>query len=46
MLDKCWDKYEDVLMLDIDMFAPKNMNENVFNYSGVGLYEDVQKRLH
>ena len=46
MLDEKWDKYDDVLMLDIDMFAPKNMNDNIFEEDGIGLYEDVQKRLH
>lgn len=46
MLDEEFDKYDDVLMLDIDMFAPKGMTENVFEVSGIGLYADVQKMLH
>tara|TARA_Y100001963_G_C6778791_1_gene448782 strand:- start:2376 stop:3047 length:672 start_codon:yes stop_codon:yes gene_type:complete len=46
MLDEMWDKYDDVLMLDIDMFAPKGMTDNIFKEEGIGLYEDVQKRLH
>lgn len=46
MLDECWDEYDNVLMLDIDMFTPKYMNENIFDLEGVGLYADVQKRLH
>ena len=46
MLDECWDEYDNVLMLDIDMFAPKNIKENIFDLQGVGLYEGVQKRLH
>lgn len=46
MLDEEFDKYDKVLMLDIDMFAPKSMKENVFNVPGIGLYEEVQKRLH
>lgn len=46
MIDEVWDKYNDVLMLDIDMFAPKGMTENIFALNGVGLYEDTQKRLH
>ena len=46
LLDKTWDEYDQVLMLDIDMFAPRTMKENVFDYEGIGLYEDVQKKLH
>lgn len=46
MLDEKWDEYDTVLMLDIDMFAPNNMTDNVFDQNGVGLYADVQKRLH
>ena len=43
MLDKEWDEYDNVLMLDIDMFAVKGMQINVFNEKGIGLYEEVQK---
>lgn len=46
MLDEEFDKYDQVLMLDIDMFAPKGMTENIFDLEGVGLYADVQKTLH
>lgn len=46
MIDEKWDEYDDVLMLDIDMFAPKGMNINIFEESGIGLYEVVQQRLH
>ena len=46
LLDEEWDEYDQVLMLDIDMFAPKGMNDNVFEEQGIGLYEDTQKRLH
>ncbi len=46
MLDEEWDEYDDVLMLDIDMFAVKGMKTNVFEEPGIGLYEEVQKRLH
>jgi len=46
MLDKEFDEYDQVLMLDIDMFAPKGMTENIFELEGVGLYADVQKMLH
>lgn len=46
MLDSVWDEYDTVVMLDIDMFAPKNMTENVFDVPGVGLHEQTQTRLH
>ena len=46
MLDQEWDEYDQVLMLDIDMFVPKNMKDNIFLEKGIGLYEDTQKRLH
>lgn len=46
MLNEEFDQYDQVLMLDIDMFTPIGMTENVFNLDGIGLYEDVQKRLH
>jgi hypothetical protein len=46
MLDERFDKWENVLMLDIDMFAPKNMKTNVFNEVGVGMHNDIQVMLH
>lgn len=46
LIDEEFDDYDVVLMLDIDMFAPKNMVENVFDVQGIGLYEETQKRLH
>ena len=46
LLDEKWDDYDNVLMLDIDMFAPKGMDINVFNERGIGLYADTQKMLH
>ena len=46
MLDEVYDDYDQVLMLDIDMFAPKGMTENVFDQTGVGLYGPVQQSLH
>lgn len=45
-IDERFDAWDNVLMLDIDMFAPKNMKENIFEQKGVGLYADVQKMLH
>ena len=46
MLDEKYDKYDQVLMLDIDMFAPVGMEENVFDLQGVGLYAETQQMLH
>lgn len=41
-----FDEYDQVLMLDIDMFAPKGMTENVFEQNGCGMYNTVQQMLH
>lgn len=46
MIDEEFDEYDKVCMVDIDMFAPVGMKENVFDYDGIGLYEGVQKKLH
>ena len=46
MLDEEFDGYDQVLMLDIDMFAPINMKENIFDLPGIGLYADTQQGLH
>lgn len=46
MLNEEFDSYDNVLMLDIDMFTPKGMNENIFDIPGIGIYEPVQKTLH
>lgn len=46
MLDEEFDDYDMVVMLDIDMFTRKGMEENIFeDVKGVGLHEEVQKRL-
>ena len=46
MLDKMFDEYDMVVMLDIDMFTRKGMEENVFtDIKGVGLHTEVQRRL-
>lgn len=45
ILTEKWDEYDNVLMLDIDMFATRNLTENVFNSPGVGLFAETQKRL-
>ena len=41
-----FDEYDQVLMLDIDMFAPKNMTEDVFSVNGCGMYNTTQQSLH
>ena len=46
MLDKVWDDYDTVVMLDIDMFATNYTEENVFDVPGIGLNEATQQRLH
>ena len=46
MLDEEFDEYDKVLMLDIDMFSPKQNKDNIFDRRGIGLYADVQKMLH
>jgi hypothetical protein len=46
MLDPCWDDYDTVAMVDIDMFERKGQRENVFHVQGVGLYGDIQETLH
>ena len=46
MIDEEWDEYDQVCMVDIDMFAPIGMNKNIFDQQGIGLYEQVQKKLH
>jgi hypothetical protein len=46
MLHEEFDDYDTVLMLDIDMFAPVGMTENVFDVKGIGLYAQTQQMLH
>lgn len=46
MIDEVWDEYDTIVMLDIDMFAPKGMTKNIFEDPGIGLYSDTQKMLH
>lgn len=45
MLDERFDKYQDVLMIDLDMFVVKNIKDNVFDVPGVGLNSAIQKNL-
>jgi len=46
MLDESFDEYDNVMMLDIDMFITSYETQNVFDVPGIGLYEDTQRRLH
>ncbi len=50
MLDESLDEYDNVLMLDMDMFTRKGLEENVFEHEGVGLHELMQdglaKKMH
>lgn len=46
MIDEEFDEYDQVLMLDIDMFAPRGMTTNIFKESGIGLYAETQQMLH
>jgi len=46
MLSEVYDEYDDVLMVDIDMFVPNGMLIDVFDQVGCGLYNPIQKKLH
>ena len=46
MIDEQYDDYDNVLMVDIDMFTPVGMEINVFDQVGVGMYNPVQQMLH
>ena len=44
-IDSHWDKYENVLMLDIDVFIRKNLIEDIFKVPGHGIHGDTQASL-
>lgn len=44
-IDKHWDNYETVLMLDIDVFIRRGLTENVFNVQGHGVHGPTQTKL-
>ena len=46
MISTDFDDWDEVLMVDIDMFTTKGMEKNVFEVPGIGMYEDIQRRLH
>lgn len=39
MLDEQFDEYDNVVMLDIDMFVTKDLTESVFDAPGVGMHD-------
>lgn len=45
MLDESFDDYDNVMMLDIDMFVNPANIENVFEVPGIGLHNKVQAEL-
>ena len=45
MLDERFDIYDDVLMVDLDMFVVKHVKENIFDIPGVGLNSAIQQTL-
>jgi hypothetical protein len=44
-IDKHWDNYETVLMLDIDVFTRKNLQINIFEIPGNGIHGSTQTKL-
>lgn len=46
MLDKMWDEYDMVVMMDTDMFTVNGLEKNVFtDIEGTGLHEEFQTKL-
>lgn len=45
MLDPVWDSYDNVLMLDIDVFIRKGLLIDIFNVPGNGVHGPTQVRL-
>jgi hypothetical protein len=45
VIDQQWDEYDNVLMLDIDVFVRKNLVIDIFNVVGHGVHGTTQKRL-
>jgi len=45
MLDKEFDEYEFVVMLDTDMFVRKGMTEDIFKVPGIGMHTSFQSGL-
>jgi hypothetical protein len=45
MLSPIFDSYDNVVMLDIDMFVRKGMQENIFDINGIGIFCDIQQDI-
>lgn len=45
MLDERWDEYDNVVMVDADMFVRKGCNENIFECEGIGRHTQIQTSL-
>ena len=45
MLDDSFDKYDQVVMIDIDAFTRKGMEENIFEHDGTGRHGWLQELL-
>lgn len=47
MIDERFDDWDNVLMVDADVFAKKNLNKNIFDAVGIGVHsEPWQPKLH
>lgn len=44
-IDSHWDNYDNVLMLDIDVFVRRNLSTNIFSVNGNGVHGDTQRKL-
>lgn len=45
IINQQWDEYDNVLMLDIDVFVRKNLTTNIFDVPGNGVHGSTQVRL-
>jgi hypothetical protein len=45
MLDKRWDDYDNVVMVDCDMFVRKGCTANLFECEGIGRHTQIQTNL-
>ena len=45
MLDERWDEYDNLVMVDADMFVRKGCTENIFDCEGIGRHTEIQTKL-
>ena len=45
MLDKQFDHYDQVVMMDADMFTRTNLDKNIFEQKGMGRHYNIQEKL-